>query len=147
MNDQGKSDRPAVPMKSSKGMEGSGPGATELGERGFGSDPCRVVAGDDHHLRGPEHESEPVPEDLILQVPADLEPVLAQRCQGDVEVVLSYVATVAQPMPVAQHHSMADLAVVGLRPEVELQRPPGGGVREQQVRCLAVQDVREELQP
>ena len=40
---------------------------------------------------------------------------------------------------------MADLAVERLRLEVELQRPSGGKVRQQQVRRLTVQDVREEL--
>ena len=42
---------------------------------------------------------------------------------------------------------MADLAVIGLRREVELQRPPGDEVRQQQVGRLPVQDVREELDP
>ena len=34
------------------GRGGDRAGATELGERGFGSDPCRVVVGSDHHLSG-----------------------------------------------------------------------------------------------
>ena len=92
-----------------------------------------------------QHEPDPLPEDLVLQVRAPLEAVFAQRSERDVEVVLPHVAAVGQPVPVAEEHRVADLAVIGLRREVELQRPPGGKVRQQQVGRLAVQDIREEL--
>ena len=94
-----------------------------------------------------QHEAEPVPEDLVLQVPADLDAVFGQRGEGDVEGVLPHVAAIGQSVPIPQEHRMADLAVDRLRLEVELQRPSGGQVRQQQVRRLAVQDVREDLDP
>ncbi len=48
-------------------------------------------------------------------------------------------------MSVAKQCRVAELAVEGLRFEVQLQRHAGGGIGQQQIRRLAVQEVREEL--
>ena len=63
-----------------------------------------------------------VEEDLVLEVGAELVAVLRVRGEGDVEVVAAGVAAVGQDVLPGDHDRVADLDVVGLRLEVELQR-------------------------
>ncbi len=94
-----------------------------------------------------EDQAEPVEEDLVLQVGAELETVVRHRGDGDVEVVAAHVAAVGQQVPLPDERRVADLGVERLRLEPETDRLAGARIRQQEVRRIAVQEVGEHLHP
>ena len=112
-------------------------------------------AGREHRLRQvaklvdtpAQNEPEPVEEDLVLQVGAELEAVGRVRTDGDVEGVAAHVAAVGQVVPLPHERRVADLRIEGLGLEPEIYRLPRVRVRQQEIRRSAVEEVREHLRP
>ncbi len=90
-------------------------------------------------------EADPIEEDFVLDVGAELVAILRLRRQRDVEVVAPDVAADRQHLAGADRKRIAGLEVEGLRGQRHLQRLAGCRIREEQVRCFGVEPVDEEI--
>ena len=84
-----------------------------------------------------------IEEDLVLHVGAGLGAILRLRSDGEIELVPPQVSSDAHDVPAAEGARVADLDVVGVGRDVELQRVRRRRTEQQQIRRLHIQEVRE----